>query len=136
MGDKMQVEKVETNNKLQTLSKEKEELENVVKAQEEKEPSAPSEQTTLKNLEEELRAKIRALEDSSGKSAADWDKLSQENDYLQKKNVALTEENRICKDKMNSRIIELESELSKVVNECELERENLQTQLESKVEWA
>merc|ERR1719193_2878968 len=109
---KMVVEKVETNNRLQVLAKEKEELENVVKAQEEKEPSAPSEQTTEKNLEEKLRANIKSLEDSSGKSAGDWDKLSRENDSLQKKNVALTEENRIYKDKMNSRVSELESQLS------------------------
>merc|ERR1711920_551793 len=85
---------------------------------------------------EELRTKIRALEDSSGKSAADWDKLSQENDSLQKKNVALTEENRIYKDKMNSRITELESQLSKAMNESKMAKENLQTQSESKVEWA
>merc|ERR1711920_586588 len=85
---------------------------------------------------EELRTKIRALEDSSGKSAADWDKLSQENDSLQKKNVALTEENRIYKDKMNSRVSELESQLSKAVNESKVEKENLQTQSESKAEWA
>jgi len=136
LKEKMEVEKVETNDRPQVLEKEKEELKNVVKAQEEKEPSAPSKQTTVKNLEEKLRAKIKALEDSSGKSASEWEKLSRENDSLQKKNVALTEENRIYKDKMNSRVAELESQLSKAVNESKVEKENLETQSETKAEWA
>merc|ERR1712079_37364 len=136
LKEKVEVEKVETSNRVQVQAKEKEELENVVETQEEKEPSAPSEQTIVEKLHEKLRAKTKALEDSSGKSAADWEKLSRENDSLQKKNDALTEENRIYKDKMNSRVVELESQLSEAVNKSKAEKENLETQSEIKAEWA
>jgi len=136
LKEKMQVEKVDSKNRLQVLRKEKEELEDRDKAQKEAEPSPSDDKETVQNLEEKLRAEIKARVDSSGKSAADWAKLSQENVSLQKKNAALIEEHRVWKEKVNSRVTELESQLSTAVNESKVANEDLQTQSESKLEWA
>jgi len=136
LNEKMQVGKVGTKNMAHDLANVTEEVQNEGKALEETIPFVSDENLTVKSFVEKPRVNIIAPEDSHGKKAADWDKLSQENVSLRKKNATLTEKYLVYKDKMNSRVTELESQLSRAVNESKVAKEDLNTQSESKQEWA
>jgi len=85
-----------------------------------------------KNSEESKREGHSDSENASVYSAANFEKLKLEKDALQAKTLALTEEHRLFTEKINSQVTDLESKLSKKVNEVNELKEKLQTSKE----WA
>jgi len=150
LKEKLKIEKIETANRLKVLTKEKDDLQTVVKRQETTESVTQPNQETVKNLEEELRMKLSALdeersnfeklkreslddskiqqENTSGQTAGDWESLNQENNTLRRKNLSVTEEYRLFKEKMKSNITNLESKLSGKVKKINELKEKLESE--------